>query len=64
MNKIRIVVDTNILVSSVFWSGNPYELIHKGIEGEILIFTSEDSTNTKRKQNQNNQKQINILHLK
>ena len=42
MNKVRVVVDTNILISSIFWSGNPYSIIQKGIEQEILIFTSED----------------------
>lgn len=35
-----VVVDTNILVSSIFWSGNPYHLIKKAIQQEIFIFTS------------------------
>jgi len=39
---IKLVVDTNILVSSVFWSGNPYKIIQKGLNQEVLIFTSEN----------------------
>ena len=38
----NIVADTNILVSSIFWNGNPYQIIQKGIEQKILIFTSND----------------------
>lgn len=40
MIKAPIVADTNILVSSVFWSGNPYKIVQRGIEQETLIFTS------------------------
>ena len=38
----NIVADTNILVSSIFWNGNPYQIIQKGIEQKILIFTSKE----------------------
>lgn len=38
----RVVADTNILVSSIFWNGKPYEIIQKGINQEILVFISKD----------------------
>ena len=31
---IRVLPDTNILISSVFWRGNPYEVVRRGILGE------------------------------
>ena len=42
MGKSILVADTNILVSSIFWSGNPYKIIQKGINQDIIIFTSND----------------------
>ncbi len=38
----KIVVDTNIIVSSIFWSGKPYQIMQKGINQELLIFISKD----------------------
>ena len=37
---IRVLPDTNIIISSVFWRGNPYEVVRKGILGEYLLVTS------------------------
>ncbi len=37
---IRVVVDTNIIISSVFWRGAPYEIIKRGILEEYQIVTS------------------------
>ncbi|MBI4014377.1 MAG: putative toxin-antitoxin system toxin component, PIN family [Candidatus Aenigmarchaeota archaeon] len=37
---IRAVLDTNIFISSVFWKGNPYEAVKRGIEGEYRIVVS------------------------
>lgn len=31
---IRVLPDTNIIISSVFWRGNPFDVIRKGILGE------------------------------
>lgn len=45
MDKHIVVVDTNILVSSIFWSGNPYKIIQKGIDQDIIIFTSNEIIN-------------------
>lgn len=36
----RIVPDTNIIISSVFWSGKPYKVISLGLEGEYQLITS------------------------
>ena len=38
----RVVLDTNIIISSVFYRGNPYEVVIRGILGEYqLIISSE-----------------------
>ncbi|MEK6941028.1 MAG: putative toxin-antitoxin system toxin component, PIN family [Nanoarchaeota archaeon] len=37
---IRVLPDTNIVISSVFWRGNPYEVIKKGILGEYQLVIS------------------------
>lgn len=37
---IRVLPDTNIIISSVFWRGHPYEVIKKGILGEYQFVTS------------------------
>jgi putative PIN family toxin of toxin-antitoxin system len=39
---IRVVPDTNILISSVFWEGHPYEVIRRGILGEYQLVLSAD----------------------
>ena len=37
---IRVLPDTNILISSVFWRGNPYEVVRRGILGEYQLVIS------------------------
>ena len=37
---IRVLLDTNIIISSVFWRGNPYEVVRKGILGEYQLVIS------------------------
>jgi len=37
---IRVLPDTNIIISSVFWRGNPHEVIRKGILGEYQLVIS------------------------
>ena len=39
---ISIVPDTNILISSIFWRGKPYEVIKGGIEGQYALVTSRE----------------------
>ena len=37
---IKAVLDTNILISSLFWKGAPYEIVQKGIGGAFIIILS------------------------
>lgn len=34
MEKIRIVVDTNIIISAIFWNGMPKELLRLAKAGK------------------------------
>ncbi len=38
----KVVPDTNILISSIFWRGKPYEVIRGGIEGKHVLVTSSE----------------------
>ena len=42
MNKLQIVLDTNIYASAIFWEGNPYRIDQKALNGELSVFVSED----------------------
>ncbi len=37
---IRAVLDTNVIISSVFWEGNPHKVIRRGLLGEYQLLTS------------------------
>ena|SRR3989344_4913739 len=37
---IRAVLDTNIIISSIFWKGKPYEVFRIGILGRYQILAS------------------------
>jgi uncharacterized protein len=36
----RIVIDTNIYISAIFWGGKPREVVDLGRSEKLLIFTS------------------------
>ena len=36
----KIVIDTNIYISAIFWGGNPREIIELGRSGYISVFSS------------------------
>ena len=36
----KIVIDTNIYISTIFWGGKPREIIELGRSGRLWIFTS------------------------
>ncbi len=36
----RVVPDTNIIISSVFWRGHPHEVIRRGILGKYQLVVS------------------------
>ena len=38
---LRVVLDTNVLVSALISDGKPRELFRKGIESQFLILTSD-----------------------
>jgi putative PIN family toxin of toxin-antitoxin system len=38
----KVVIDTNIYISAIFWGGKPREVVDLGRDRSILIFTSLD----------------------
>jgi len=38
----KIVIDTNIYISAIFWGGKPREIIDLGRNGQVSIFTSSE----------------------
>jgi uncharacterized protein len=38
----RIVIDTNIYISAIFWGGKPREVVDLGRNGQISIFRSSE----------------------
>lgn len=34
-------MDTNVIISALFWKGAPYEVVRSGIKGEFQMITSE-----------------------
>ena len=38
----KVVIDTNIYISAIFWGGKPREVVDLGRDKKILIFTSLD----------------------
>lgn len=40
---LKVVIDTNIYISAIFWNGKPREVIDLGRDGKTIVFTdSED----------------------
>ncbi|MCD6284271.1 putative toxin-antitoxin system toxin component, PIN family [bacterium] len=37
---IRVVLDTNVFISALFWKGAPYQIFRKILEGAVLNFVS------------------------
>jgi putative PIN family toxin of toxin-antitoxin system len=37
---MRVVLDTNVVVSALIWSGVPFTLLQAAIDGDVSIFTS------------------------
>ena len=42
---MKIVIDTNVLISAIFWTGNPKQLLNKVRRGEATFLISEDLLN-------------------
>lgn len=39
---IRAVLDTNIVISGIFWRGNPRDVLRAGVEGDFTLLLSPD----------------------
>ena len=37
---MRVVLDTNVVVSALLWGGTPYRLLQQAVDGNIELFTS------------------------
>ena len=37
---MRIVLDTNVVVSALLWGGTPYKLVEAAVEGDLVLCTS------------------------
>ena len=37
---IRAVLDTNIIISAIFWAGKPYNVVSRGLKGDYVPITS------------------------
>ena len=42
MNSLKVVLDTYIYVSSIFWRGRPYDIIQKALGYNFSVFVSDD----------------------
>ena len=40
LKMTRVVPDTNIIISAIFWSGKPYRVLVGGLRGEYQLVTS------------------------
>lgn len=38
--KPRLVLDTNVVISALFWDGKPLELMALAVDGEVRLYTS------------------------
>lgn len=38
---MRVVIDTNVLISAIFWSGRPKQLLHEVRRGHVTFLSSE-----------------------
>jgi|Deesub1362A_J573_1020465.scaffolds.fasta_scaffold05407_2 putative PIN family toxin of toxin-antitoxin system len=39
---MRVVPDTNVLISALFWRGSPYRILRLDVEGKIQLVISEE----------------------
>jgi putative PIN family toxin of toxin-antitoxin system len=41
MSPLKLVLDTNVVISALIWGGLPYRIIGAATEGDIALFTSD-----------------------
>ena len=39
---MRVVLDTNVVVSALIWGGTPFRLLEAAIEGDVLLHTTRE----------------------
>lgn len=37
---MKVVLDTNVLISGIFWKGTPYKILDLWVQGHIKVFAS------------------------
>ena len=42
MTDIRAVLDTNVIISAIFWRGAPYKVMKKALQGDFVLVISLD----------------------
>ncbi|MDP3766172.1 MAG: putative toxin-antitoxin system toxin component, PIN family [Nanoarchaeota archaeon] len=45
MDKPRVVLDTNVYISAIFWRGLPYRVVSKAADNGFAVFVSQDIIN-------------------
>jgi len=40
LKMIRAVLDTNVIISALFWSGNPSQILDKSFESKFILISS------------------------
>ncbi len=40
VTEIRVVLDTNVIISAIFWRGSPYKVMKKALQREFDLVTS------------------------
>ena len=45
---MKIVLDTNVLVSGIFWGGVPEKILELAISGDVEIYATEEILNEYR----------------
>ena len=45
MTRPPVVLDTNILILSIFWEGRAYDVVKTALDGKIKVFISMDTIN-------------------
>ena len=41
-NAHRVVLDTNVFISAIFWRGSPHKIVEMALNGRIKVMTSVD----------------------
>ena len=42
MTDIRVVLDTNVIISAIFWRGSPYRVMKKALQRDFILVISPD----------------------